>query len=358
MTQNLFLFSSDQRPLYKSDIYDVLGYPDGFIMQFRYRRQHMTEDLWNSNDLCGKEVVICALIKSGPIAYEFVPIRKGKVFKTKKIANVLIIHFELLDQWADLSKDINFDQAIKNLPYRPQLVENRYSGQFITFGDNVNIQFNNEISSWSNIVQKLAGTESYSQGIFYKILEVRNLDNDLAVKITNHKSTISGYQFQSEINYSIDVMIYFGKEPSTGSENFLFKCEGNNSLRIFNNQQRLGFIVDIKRINLNPVGTISKKIAQLKMGISDITTHRELFECPNLEIPVYIEMGKTGWRIIGTVFLGLGILSGGFVGILAQLIPQLDCIVKTYPLVTPVIAILGSIVTALGIWQLNQFRGE
>jgi len=71
MTQNLFLFSSDQGPLYKSDIYNVLGYPDGFIMQLRYRRKHMTEDLWNSNESIGKDVVVCGLVRKESVDYEF-----------------------------------------------------------------------------------------------------------------------------------------------------------------------------------------------------------------------------------------------------------------------------------------------
>jgi hypothetical protein len=318
----------------------------------------MTEDLWNSNELLGKEIVVCALVRKEPSDCEFIPVRKGKIFKTKKIANVLILYFELLDEWADHSKKIDFDQDIKSLTYRPKIVNNKFEGQFITFGDSVNVQFSKEITAWAQIVKKLASKESYSQGIFYKLLEVRNLDKDVPVQIMNNKSTISRYQLKSRINYSVDVMIYFGKEPSPGSEKYIFKCESTNSLRIFNNQQRLGFIVDIKTINLSPIGTINTKIGQLKMGVLDSTDNKEYLECPHLEIPVYTTMGINGGIIIGTIFLGLFVLSGGFVGALTQIIPELNLILKTYPLIIPIVAILGSIITSLGIWQLNQFRED
>src|SRR5208283_2121835 len=101
-TNNLILFSSDSRHLYRNDVYNILAYPSGFVIQFRYRKKWIPNDIWNSKELKGKNVIVTAVVKHENGEIEFIPLRKGKILNTYKFAeDVLILSFVLLNEWVD-----------------------------------------------------------------------------------------------------------------------------------------------------------------------------------------------------------------------------------------------------------------
>ena len=59
MALKICLFSSDFRPQYKKDIYNAMCLPDGFVIQFRYRKPHISTALaTNISKLKDKEGII------------------------------------------------------------------------------------------------------------------------------------------------------------------------------------------------------------------------------------------------------------------------------------------------------------
>jgi len=82
----VFVYSSDYRKLYKKDIYNVLSFPAGFVMHFRYRLKWVSDELKNNLPLEGNQVIMIAAIinnddQTNP-EYVLMPFRKGRIIST------------------------------------------------------------------------------------------------------------------------------------------------------------------------------------------------------------------------------------------------------------------------------------
>src|SRR5262245_42118338 len=96
----LCLFSSNIRPQYEQDIIDVAAAPRGHIFRFRYEIKYVADtvrDEWESNKLIERNVLVVYSIQQ-PQGYHppaFVPIRKGRVVRTRRDGSVFYIDFRL-----------------------------------------------------------------------------------------------------------------------------------------------------------------------------------------------------------------------------------------------------------------------
>ena len=103
----LYLFSSNQSPLYEQDILDVLAGPSGGVHRFRYDIPyvenvsaedggHQTAAKWKEIET-GTPVLILFSLQQAAQYFEpaFIPIRKGEVLKTYVVGSRLFIDFRL-----------------------------------------------------------------------------------------------------------------------------------------------------------------------------------------------------------------------------------------------------------------------
>nr|WP_321352633.1 hypothetical protein [uncultured Methanoregula sp.] len=362
IADNLFLFSSDSRHLYRHDIYNVLSYPEEFIIQFRYRKELMTNDLWNSTGLIGKSVIITAVVKNNQDEIEFIPLRKGQIITTKKFADdVLILTLKLLDEWVDISSGIDYNQQIKNLPFRPRVEGTNYVGQFITFGNNDRIDLTSNDNAWTKLIEKLVTYEKYKHGIFYRFLGVTELNKKEQIPVKDIVTNLSGIELTTGLKYSFNYLVYFGQDPPQNSEKFVLTCFNEQSLTVFNRYIRLGFTVDWIEFLVGTKGALSKKQSHMSIKIFKFLENgnkEEYLDCPQLEIPIVINPSHRCYFTISLIFFGLLLSSGQFGKILIFSFSLINMVLTISQVVDLFFQLLGSILVTIGIWILLEYKGE
>ncbi|RLI79121.1 hypothetical protein DRP07_10370, partial [Archaeoglobales archaeon] len=105
-----YLFSSTQRPNYRQDNYNVLGYPAKFILHFRYDIRWVSKKIIdmvkNGEHLEFKDrdaVIILVDVKKSdnltkPVFY---PLRKAKISRIELVGKMLHVYLELSEEWVD-----------------------------------------------------------------------------------------------------------------------------------------------------------------------------------------------------------------------------------------------------------------
>lgn len=329
---SIYLFSSSIRYLYKLDVYNVLSYPDGFVMHFRYRKKWVNNKVWNSNNLEGKEVLVIALVFLEN-ELEFFPIRRAKLIRTEKDGDVLHVYFELLAEWVDYRNGNNdYDAQIKEMEDRPKIVQQRLEGDFISFGYNDEINFSAKSEAWKSIVEKIGNKGPFKNGIFYRFTRIYEAQSENNIAVNKFDKLTRGFILKGGKRYVIDFSFNFGKEPPENAENVLFKIEAEDLLRFLSKETKLGFIVDKKKFNILPQKTLSDVFTNIVTKIEDG------IEGPNLEIPIEIEKGKLIYVYGLMILIGLIFVSG--------IIPKL----------TTFFQFAGSILATLGTWLLTEYN--
>ncbi len=94
----LYLFSSNQSPLYAQDILNVLGAPEGHPYRFRYDAKYVTQDLqqaWAALQDTPVLVVFSLQQKARFQAPAFIPIRSGYVLRTHREGESYFVEFRI-----------------------------------------------------------------------------------------------------------------------------------------------------------------------------------------------------------------------------------------------------------------------
>jgi hypothetical protein len=188
------LFSSSGRYLYKKDVYNVLSYPAGFVMHFRYRKRWVNSKVWNSNNLEGKEALVIAVVfLEEKDKLEFFPIRKAKLIGTEKDGDVLHVYMELLSEWVDYrTENCDYDAKIKEMPDRPKNVKKQLEGDFISFGSKNGFKFSTKSEAWKSIIEKVGNKEPFKNGVFYRFSRIYDAqsENNIDVKKFDKKQEV------------------------------------------------------------------------------------------------------------------------------------------------------------------------
>ncbi|MGO8905187.1 MAG: hypothetical protein ACLQMH_06120 [Solirubrobacteraceae bacterium] len=96
--RRLYLFSSDQSPLYAQDILNVLGAPEGQPYTFRYDARYLSEDTRNQwASLPGTRVVVVFSLQQRARYHEpaFIPVRLGDVLSTSREGDSFFVVFRI-----------------------------------------------------------------------------------------------------------------------------------------------------------------------------------------------------------------------------------------------------------------------
>lgn len=188
----LCLFSSNIRPQYEQDIIDVAAAPEGHIFRFRYETKYVADiirDEWESNELIDRTVLVVYSIQQ-PQGYHppaFVPIRTGRVVRTRRDGSVFYIDFRL-DHYAPLRLPtdqetrgglvVGFTQALTDaLAGSPASPGNRYSASPGEIPEGW-LSTDDASTAFEHLVTYLAGTVSLSSYLFWRVSGIRELGGD------------------------------------------------------------------------------------------------------------------------------------------------------------------------------------
>lgn len=302
----VFVYSSDYRKLYKKDIYNVLSFPAGFVMHFRYRLKWVSDELKNNLPLEGNQVIMIAAIinnddQTNP-EYVLMPFRKGRIISTITDGDTLHIYFELLSEW------IQYDDSLgKSVDFYDNLMkqgECPSNGKFVVYGKVYNqLLFSTNTSSWVQIIERLVKFNQYKRSIFYRINNFSKLPEGDILKVKELDKLTRGYILKKGKNYSIDISYDFAQDPPEQAKNALFKFDNFENLKIIPRELLLGFRVDKKQFYLSTGGR-SFNIRTI------ITTKVEnSIEGPELEIPIKIKKNKSIYAVyLIFIFTGLILL--------------------------------------------------
>ncbi|GAA5522404.1 hypothetical protein LQ318_11695 [Aliifodinibius salicampi] len=268
------LFSSDYRDLYKGDIFRVLCLPKNYIIEFRYRKEHLDQDILskiNGDELIDRDSIIffvsgndSNLTKEERLRnIEFHPIRKAEIKEIYYDENVEIVNFYLkLKDFTD--KDYHPKTDEKDLPIYKMV-------SALTLKDVPE-------KSWINRVKDIE--KEFNDSLFFHINSVRDGDKIKEPKYSSNNRS-SYYQLQDGKNYQLDLSCY---DPKSGSK--LDVSYSSDDMKIHSSN---GFIIDaIRKTMILDLKTNSLDVS----SSSAITTLQENANNNNKHFSVNLN-----WRI-------------------------------------------------------------
>jgi hypothetical protein len=312
----LYLFSSSQRPLYKQDNINVLCYPPGSIIHFRYEKKWVGTQIVERNPDSFKNneaiVVIVDTEEKGEENFPlFFPVRKAKIRNVDFEGSVIHFYFELLPDWIDYRKNQgleDYQECMYSLRERPTAGRKRLEGKFISFEKlQLNLRFSTEAKAWESIIEKIGNLESYKETLFYRLDRIYEVKSKENAQISNFGDFTSGYTLRSGKGYNLGLSLKYGREPPNVAvrDRLVIRVDENFYTPI-PDEITLGFRVDKQNIYLSTRQLLSESYTQL------IITFKEGFiEGPNIVIPLKIQYNR--WRVLGSFFLfliGLILTSG------------------------------------------------
>ncbi|WP_149782495.1 hypothetical protein [Natrinema hispanicum] len=343
-SKTVYLFSSGSRAIYAEDIYNSLAYPPGFVIQFRYRKQWLPDDIdpENPSKLEQKDAVIVACPKAREVVYDgidhphkgseyyYYPLRKGKITKAVFRGGALHVFCELSsrlitydsgedDGRSDEPDDKtvwNVGNKITELKDRPRYSEEEKSNDsFISLGSDLDLQFSsktdNRLQSWKDqednwvrIVQALGKNPFFEETLFFRITNLyvltENSANNILQTLRNLIDTSprsptfpetcaiypgsdspKGYIVDSLGQYRIELsLLYAGSVPDDAQDKIL-QIHSGRSLQTSPDRETMGFSTDTIGLNINPNSVYTDTY-------SDVTIDVESIASPQVDIPLII----------------------------------------------------------------------
>ena len=206
----LCAFSSNSRELYLSDIYRVLSLPDDSIIQFRYKKKYVDNDIIESLDSIENKDVLLFFTNSVPnygISDSY-PIRKAKVMKVEYSEQTQLVHlFMSLTNFIDI--DFSGSKKLENFPNDKYLTR-------IKLESPSNDNWTNKILQVQNFLKEVS---------FFYLKEVRS-SRGTKIQI-KHSSDLkrSFYKLKQGAGYLLDVSL---ANPNENDSMILFESSADD----------------------------------------------------------------------------------------------------------------------------------
>lgn len=355
------IFISGRRYLYKKHIYNVLAYPTGAQMDVTYSREWIIDEIWdNADDFKEKEALIIGICtESGED--RFIPLRKVKLinletdgslmhikFSCKDWVKFLSRHFEEEEEIVDLN-DVTYRELItrfNDLPIRNPGETKHSGGKFVQIQDIEQFSYSYEIEAWEYIINKIGKMEEHVRGIFFRFIEIRNSSNK-EVKIKKFDDNTYGYELTEGYSYLAKITFNFGKEPPRFAELSSFQIYGSE-LRTVPDHKPLEFRVYRSDFVISTPESPNNVRTLLFMNIEEVGN--AIIIGPFLEIP--IKLKKSNWRYASYILIITGLLITVISSIIAQFIYPDPT--KTDPIIEFFIRIIGVFIATFGITLLRK----
>lgn len=235
MKKIIGFFSSDARDLYESDIFRILAYPDDYVIQFRYSKTHISEDILDKlNNLIGKEAVIF-FTKGNNLEVE-IEHRKITNYSIRKAIIVDIVDDEngtgRVYFYLQLKNFVDYD--IKKQKY---YIKKYPPYKFVTELV-VEESFNNK---WIDKVDLVK--EHFNECLFLKINRLINKEGLLLKPKYDKNIKEAYYIIDEEEEYYIEMLFY---DLSEGKNKFNIETENTD-------------IISINKLGKNSIGAVKDR---------------------------------------------------------------------------------------------------
>lgn len=209
--KNIAFFSSDYRFLYKLDIFRALALPTNSVIQFRYQKEWIHDDiLSNLSDIKNKN----ATIFFAPVGKnEYYSIRNVKIidYKEQEDLNIIVFFLKLQD-FVDYS--INLTDTEGKLPSDKKFLSK------LTLSGNV--------APWGTIIDRIK--DYFEDVLFFYIKSIKqNCFTNKEIKASyNDKIKQTNFELTDENEYIFDIVFY----DLSGGKNILKISDNHNLINI------------------------------------------------------------------------------------------------------------------------------
>jgi len=227
----IYVFSSAKFDLFRQIILNDLSAPDGYITLYRYEFSIVDSTLWNiaeqnPDSLKERDAIIVYIdgwegLDKQESRLVFIPLRIAKVSKAIVEGGTLYLYLKL-------GKYIKYERGIENaselvdhyhhkldlfLPrsYRPESMKFCVPFSRCTDIPSSSGGENNQLQAWEGIVSALVQTDAWSQCIFYKLKDLRNISGK-TLSLEEVRPERSGYNLKTGLTYSLDMCFYDPRE--------------------------------------------------------------------------------------------------------------------------------------------------
>ncbi len=311
----LLLFSSDQREVYKGDIYTTTSAPPGHGFRFRYQNKwiepKLAEEISKRSDcLVGEDAIIIAQTGrqgsdsgSQSTKTEYVPLRKAKITQIESYSDTTYLDLKLTNQFVNYTSGNKtfqqYDHSIKDLELSPE------NESFVTKSDDISFELTNDGDSdepfewtaweklepeWTDLIDILCDREgNYSDAFYYRLVEIRPAnDSDMDLKFRDiGGSTTRGPKLKDDTEYEFKMSFYYPTEQN--KEQFDFSLSSTSKGEIFPSEISSGFKTDQRNFHFTPKKSFDKRVFSIEGRIDGDAS---LPEGPKLNIPAELKPPK------------------------------------------------------------------
>lgn len=183
----LYLFSSNTRPRYLKDVLNVLGYPTGFTIHFRYERRYVQDKLWqevcaDASRLEGRPANIVFVDQDmpapqggPPLVRRLSPVRRAHVRRIESFEETLHVHFTLGEFFAYVGlQDPDYDRELREV-----LGGDVPSDKYVALGRVLrhSVDVSEVGDAWKSVVDQIANVDRFrDETLFVLIRGVKAAD--------------------------------------------------------------------------------------------------------------------------------------------------------------------------------------
>ncbi len=190
LNYTITLFSSDSRPQYTKDIFNILALPHGGVYRFRYKEKYIHSDIigdLDNNKIKGTIALIAFRTNLDVVENKqfFVPVRWALIKSVQKSADFYLIDFAVMD-FAVFNKEFddncrNFDN-INSLAKKYFTTKDKVEAFIVKNTPNIVIAYNKanktndkkETDNWLKVIETLHVYPRFEKCYFFKALIIRN----------------------------------------------------------------------------------------------------------------------------------------------------------------------------------------
>jgi hypothetical protein len=330
----LYLFSSNIRPLYEQDVLNVLAAPAGLSYRFRYRKGYLSPELaeaWDNETLKDRTCIIHFSLQQPNQYHDAVlfPVRLGSVTRaTREAGDIYLVEFTVDRSVSLVRPDVppTSDSAATARAYRRRVDDYR---DFLTqrkvlfpydasasFGPNIAEDASAPIEVgagegflFQRSTEFLAGTSSYQNAKFFRILRLERRDGMTPTEVTFTPGT--GYRLTSSRAYQL-VVLHSQPRDVTSRSAFAVSADQNIAHVVGRQGFEMASKYDVASI---PMIAADLPGANAREGVLEIAPEHGV-QGPILTLPLRLEpealktTGAVGASMVGLFLVGLtGIVS-------------------------------------------------
>lgn len=340
----VLMLSSGQRPRYRDDIIRVMALPTGGRLQFRYRKEHIPDEVFDElaqNHLSGSEALVAYLDTSNQGSPpEIVPCRFARVLESEVEGEFAVIHFEVgefatVAAGTDVKEEV--DEQLSNGVCLPNWKNGNLEGHFLIALEKRpdGLKTSLEPRVWQKIVSNLGARQDFQQcPFFYRVRAVLEEGDRSEMALQAGK-----YVLKPDRTYQADI-VHYTPSGTSGQirrpSGWLHVDIGGGGVGALTTQRLpIDSPYDVKRVYFRATGQIARQYGLVSFSRETVESNGGQ-ATKDYDFEVVLEIGGA-WKRQLTV--------GGLIALFLAL-PKLADSFAPAPWVSAGLVLLSAVVTA------------